>query len=282
MSEHDQHTTLLGKVAVYMEILVKDPGSTIFVSLAEIYRKLGMYDDGRQILLAGLERHPDLSAAHIVMARILCQLGDFSGSATSFSRALELDSDSLAALVGFARVKMLGAQKEARDLLLRARTLYPADPVINKLLLSLPAQVAESEEGQVGVDATEEMPEGLASSTLADLYEKQGLTAKALVMYRQLSGDSPDNLTLRRKVRMLEANAAASVERAADSAQQDEIVETVAVTESVIDSTATMADSESARLTVTADVGGPAVGANQVVEELNRWLDNIRYRRAHV
>ncbi len=34
MTEQNQQSLLLGKIAAYTEILVKDPNSTIFVSLA--------------------------------------------------------------------------------------------------------------------------------------------------------------------------------------------------------------------------------------------------------
>jgi tetratricopeptide (TPR) repeat protein len=289
LSEHDKHATLLGKVAAYTEIMVKDPGSTIFVSLAETYRKLGMYDDGRQILTKGLRRHPDLSSAHIVMARILCQLEAYEGSSASFSRALELDSDSLAALVGYARVCiLLGEEEQARELLLRARKLSPADPVINKLLLSLPQAPAPIEaEPSVEEPVESATPgtsgKGLASLTLANLYEKQGLTAKALAMYQQLSVDAPADLTLRRKIRDLEFGGVAPEEPVVSAPQLDEPVATAVVPESVIDSAATMEDSD-----VTLDSAtfvakeASELGATQVVNELNRLLDNIHRRRENV
>ncbi len=234
MAGQSQQSSILGKIAAYTEILAKDPKSTIFVSLSEAYRKMGMLDDARQVAESGLEYHADFTPAHIVLARILCQQGDYPGSARHFERALALDEINLAALVGYARLNIItGTESRARELLLEARKHSPADPVINKLLLSLPeesppaesivsepaaeaaaeaeAVVTEAEttksQAEPDAEAEEEADStspALASATLADLYLKQGLEGQALEMYRQLSAQDPNNLALRRKIRDLE------------------------------------------------------------------------------
>lgn len=207
MTEHNQQSALLGKIAAYTELLVNDPRSTIFVSLAETYRKLGLFEDARDIVTKGLELHPDFGPAYVVLARIECQLDHFDASCTAFERALELDSNSLAAFVGYARVKLLLQRpEEARELLLRARTLSPADPIINKMLLGLPDVTPSSQEPEqiITDEPAKKNLTSLASSTLADLYLVQGLTDKALALYRQLLSRNPDDLDLRRKIRELE------------------------------------------------------------------------------
>ena len=208
MTEHDQQSALLGKIVAYTELLVNDPRSTIFVSLAETYRKIGLFKDARDIIVKGLDQHPDFGPAYVVLARIECQLANFDASCAGFERALTLDPNSLAALVGYARVKLLlKRDNEARDLLLHARSLSPADPVINKMLLGLsPQPVVDKvptpvvEKGTLPVNNLT----ALASTTLADLYLAQGLTEKALSLYRQLLTRNPDNLELRRKIREVE------------------------------------------------------------------------------
>lgn len=216
MTEQNQQSSLLGKIAAYTEILAKDPKSTIFVSLGESYRKMGMLDDARQVIEKGLTLFPDFSPAHIVLGRILCQQGEYAESEVAFQKALDFDSESLAALVGFSRLLiLLGREEHARELLLKARPLSPADPIINKLLLSLPEESLDSED-QVTAVTEEEVPVAeeiseersekplLASSTLAELYLKQGLSQQALDIYHQLSAEDPNNLVLRRKIRDLE------------------------------------------------------------------------------
>ncbi len=213
MTEHHQQSALLGKIAAYTELLVNDPRSTIFVSLAETYRKMGLFNDAREIVVKGLELHPDFGPAYVVLARIECQLENIDASCAAFEKALALDPDSLAALVGYARVKLLLHQEDAaRELLLHARSLSPADPVINKMLLGLAPQAEPNEEIAAEPPVVENEPAksnnltALASTTLADLYLAQGFTDKALGLYRQLLSRNPDNLELRRKIREIEGH----------------------------------------------------------------------------
>ncbi len=270
MADQNMQSLLLGKIAAYTEILVKDPNSTIFVSLGETYRKMGMFDDARQIIAKGLELHPDFGPAHIVLGRVLCQLDDFDGSVASFENALKIDSESLAALVGYARVQiLLGDENSAKELLLRARELSPADPIINKLLLSLPDDcpaVSETESEVVEeVDAVESA--SLISTTLADLYLEQGLTAKALDIYQQLSRQNPDDLTLRRRLKDIEGLLA---EETATPASKPELVEVEEVS---------VADQVSSEPTDSDDEGR---GDESILKTLNLWLSHIQSRRSNV
>ena len=272
MTDQNQQSLFLGKIAAYTEILVKDPGSTIFVSLAETYRKMGMLDDARQIISKGLDLHPDFSPAHIVLARVLCQLEDFDGSVTAFERSLELDEESLAALVGYARVQiLLGDEVVARELLLKARHLTPADPVINKLLLSLPEDIEivdrQSDEATGLNDESTGDTVELVSPTLAELYLSQGLSEKALDIFQQLSLQNPDDLTLRRRVKELESQLS---------------VATSVVTEEELDLPSNQQeDKSSIAEEIVVESAADSV-ETQVLDTLNLWLANINQRRGNV
>ena len=272
MTDQNQQSLLLGKIAAYTEILVKDPNSTIFVSLAETYRKMGMFDDSRQIISKGLQLHSDFSPAYIVLARALCQLEDFHGSVAAFEQALELDNESLAALVGYARVQiLLGAEESARELLLRARNLSPADPIINKLLLSLPEKmdvsVVELEEENVPTDDVVTPPSPLVSSTLAELYLAQGLKEKALDLFQKLSDKNPDDLNLRRRIREIEGQFFAET---LDTSEQSATVSSVP--EEVLST-----DSEGIEV---GDVNNPV--EDPILATFNSWIYNIQKGRGNV
>lgn len=269
MTDQNQPSLLLGKIAAYTEILVKDPSSTIFVSLAETYRKMGMFDDARQIISKGLDLHSDFSPAHIVLARILCQLEDLGGSVEAFDRALELDEENLAALVGYARVQiLLGEELEARELLLKARRLSPADPIINKLLLSLPERVEIIDQSSAEVEnKSEEAVDKsavLVSSTLADLYLAQGLTERALDLFQRLSIQNPDDLSLRRRVKELEGEL-----------RDDKLDVVVAESEGT-----SLNEQEVATQSLESETEEPV--CEPVVATLTRWLNNIQQRRGNV
>jgi len=266
MTDQNMQSLLLGKIAAYTEILVKDPNSTIFVSLAETYRKMGMFEDARQIISKGLSLHPDFAPAQIVLGRVLCQLDDLEGSVTAFERALELDPDSLAALVGYARLQILrGDEVSAKNLLLRARNLSPADPIINKLLLSLPEELSDDSERD---DAGEETgrsidPEPLLSTTLADLYLEQGLPEKALDIYQKLSQQSPDDLSLRRRLKEIQEQLVGS---SSDSTQDESNSDVSEGTTVNLDESRSNHDGET----------------QTVLTTLNSWLSNIKDRRGNV
>jgi tetratricopeptide (TPR) repeat protein len=295
MTGQTQRSSLLGKIAAYTEILVKDPKSTIFVSLAEAYRKMGMFDDVRQIISKGLELHQDFSPAYIVLARVLCQSEDFDGSIVAFERALKLDDENLAALVGCARVKILRGQAvEARELLLRARHLSPADPVINKLLLSLPAEPESVEEQSAEKhelsDEHEVSSASLVSPTLADLYLQQGLTQEALNIYRQLSVQNPNDLIFRRKVKELEKhsreeeNLNINKESIVVPLPQQEDVPSVSE-ESIVEQDIFVGDTQEQNETLTGKAVSEADSMftdEPVLKILNQWLSNIRQRREDV
>ncbi len=209
----NQQNPLLGKIAAYTEILAADPLSTIFVSLSESYRKMGMLDEALTVALKGLGHLPDYGPGHIVVARIKCQQDDMAASEASFKKALDIDPDSLAGLVGFSRLYLLlGETVKARNLLLTARELSPADSVINKLLLTLP-EVEDVPEVTAEISAPVDVAfeattvshvEPLETATLADLYLKQGMADQALNIYRNLLTRDPDNLDFRRCIRDIE------------------------------------------------------------------------------
>lgn len=281
----NQHDSLLGKIAAYTEILSTDPRSTIFVSLSEAYRKMGMLDDAHGVAVKGLASLPDYGPGYVVLARIKCQQNALSESEEAFTKALEIDPDSLAALVGFSRLCLLQEkQAEARNLLLRARDLSPADPVINKLLLTIPEPVAVPEpvlepiadEIEVPEDLPEPEqltappelrsvaePEPLESATLAELYLKQGMPDKALNIFHNLLSRDPDNLALRRRIRDLESGA----EEPATTAGRPE---SVAVLPETADSQAPVANSEL------------VLPEMSVLDQFNRLLTSIQKRRGDV
>ena len=291
MIEQNQQSLLLGKIAAYTEILVKDPSSTIFISLAETYRKMGMFDDARQIISKGLELHPDVSAAYIVLARVLCQLEDFDGSVATFEQALEFDQDNLSALVGYARVQiLLGDEEAARQLLLSARSLSPADPVINKLLLSLPDEEDSRDEEPIAqveqpADSVEKTSP-LVSSTLAELYLVQGLTAKALDLFQRLSIQNPDDLSFRRRVKELESQLLEENQHGNEGSDGviSELQENLSTVsdDSVEEVGGAVQPQPDLETDAVVSDSQESPSGDPVLSTLNRWLSNIQQRRENV
>src|SRR5438128_432207 len=59
--------------------LARDPGSLVFLRLAETLRDRGQVDAARKVVRAGLERNPDSTDGHDLYARVLVDAGDLAG-----------------------------------------------------------------------------------------------------------------------------------------------------------------------------------------------------------
>ena len=58
------------RISTCRRLLAQNPNSTIFASLADVYRKKGMLDKAHKICEAGLKVHSHYGLAHLVMAKI--------------------------------------------------------------------------------------------------------------------------------------------------------------------------------------------------------------------
>ena len=105
--DKDQATRLLAKIAGYLEILGKDPRSTVFVPLSDAYRRLGMLDDALSLAQRGVRTLPWFGPGFVALGRVQMQQGDLEEALHSFRKALELDEDSIAAMQSLVRLHLL-------------------------------------------------------------------------------------------------------------------------------------------------------------------------------
>lgn len=82
----------------------RDPEGRSFVPLADAYRRAGDPSRALEVLESGLQRHPELAAAHLVAGLVCRDLADDEGAERAFRRVLELDSDNARALIGLGRL----------------------------------------------------------------------------------------------------------------------------------------------------------------------------------
>lgn len=207
--------SMLGKIAGYIEILSRDPHSTVFVPLAETYRQMGLLDDALETAQKGVAALPKFSPGYTILGRIHSQRNELKEAAAAFWNALDIDPESVPTLKGLARVCGLQGQRErARQLLERALQLQPDDGTVARMLSALgpapasrPAAVAPSPAPAV---AEAEGPEGddaqspFATATIAEIYVKQGLLGKAIQVYRDLLEGNPGNARLEERCRELQ------------------------------------------------------------------------------
>jgi tetratricopeptide (TPR) repeat protein len=262
--------SLLGKIAGYVEILAKDPRSTVFVSLAESYRQMGLLDEAVDVATRGVKALPSFSPGYAILGRIQIQLGNVDAAAAAFERALLIDPENLLSLKGLARVRMQqGGQAEALRLVRRAIALKPDDNVAQKMLAALAASPATPDINPSRPVAAADHPHAdpISTPTIAEIYIRQGFLGRAMKVYRDLLQADPHNEEIRQK--LVELKLRIESQKASPAAAAPAILP------------ATMVE-------VAAEVAGAsetAVRAPETAQEvviLTRWLDSISRRRADV
>jgi len=242
-------SSLLSKIGEYEEELARNPGSDVFVPLAEAYRKMGLLEEASAAIEKGLPHHADLVAAHVAQGRIRAQQGDLEGAVFAFEQALHRDAQHVQGLKGLARVRLMqNAPQMAIPVIKKLAELRPDDPDVVKLKVNCEAQVAAGRK-----DPARSKSAPIKTATMVDIYLKQGLLEDALTLCREILGDNPDNEAIRIKA--------------------DEIQRLIA------ENSAQAGGAEIPKLNDAAVTVGPSKSLEQILED---WLDAINKRRSHV
>jgi tetratricopeptide (TPR) repeat protein len=277
--------SLIGKIGSYLQIVTKDPSSTAFVPLAEAYRQIGLLDDALEVARLGTNMLPHFSPGFSTMGRILGQIGRIDEAMNAYSKALDIDPQSQAALVGLARLYLVrGERDQARKILNQAKSFHPYDEKIADMLIALDlprpwSEIKKTPPAQELSPQQEGPPfesgEPIVTATLAEVYVKQGLLDQAIKVYEEVLRLNPDNVAARERVLQLNERLGPGVAdikavpqttmNMATKSGQD-VAAGIGSRESLVES----AETES----VTRDYSPLAV--------MQRWLSVIRQGRANV
>lgn len=138
---------LLPKIAELSARLQKEPGSRLFVPLAEEYVKAGMLEEAVQVLTDGLKKHPEFLIARVTLGKIYFQQAKFAEARRELEAVVTVSPDNLVALrklaVLYRQDKLLDKARHCCDLLLAAN---PKDAEIQQLLQELNAGQPKKEE----------------------------------------------------------------------------------------------------------------------------------------
>ena len=219
----------------------RDPQGRAFAPLADAYRRAGDFRQAVEILRDGLERHPDFLSGHVVAAQLYFEKGLLEEAELATRRAVELDGDNELAwellagvlegkgdLEGGREIRTRLAPEPEPEAVMELAALAPEpapepepvmelaelapepapepEPVMELEALAPEAANAQDDEELPSDDVSEETP--MVTRTMAELYERQGLTDRALDVYRQLLGRDPDNADLLARVARLTGVAA--------------------------------------------------------------------------
>ena len=214
MASANSGGSLIGKIGSYLQIVSKDPRSTAFVPLAEAYRQIGLMDDALEAARLGTRMLPHFSPGFSTLGRVLGQMGRIDEAMSAYAKALSIDRQSQATLVGLARLHMIRSERDqARRILHQAKEFHPDDEKITDMLnaLDLPRPWAEIKQVSHSQEATspdetkpEEMGEPIPTATLAEVYVRQGLTSEAVKVYQDILKLNPDNDEARERIMQLQ------------------------------------------------------------------------------
>lgn len=82
--------------------LAAEPGSLVFLDLAEALRRKGQLDAAAAVVRGGLSRYPQLAAGHDLLARIYTDRGEGDSAFDAWTEALRHDPRHVGALRGLA------------------------------------------------------------------------------------------------------------------------------------------------------------------------------------
>lgn len=126
--------------------LARDPGSLVFLELAEALRRRGQLDAAHRVVAGGLERHPGLVEALDLHARILVDLGAFERAEREWQAALEREPRHQGAHKGLGFLSFrAGDLDRALDHLETALSVDPSDKSVVRALQMVRNAVAEAE-----------------------------------------------------------------------------------------------------------------------------------------
>ncbi|MBI5025747.1 MAG: tetratricopeptide repeat protein [Nitrospirae bacterium] len=126
------------------EKVERDPNSTLFVPLAEEYKKADMVDEAIKVLLSGLERHPSYMSARVALGKIYIHKGMTQEAMEEFEKVVKAVPDNLFAHKRLAEIyHSLGERQKAQNECKIILDLNPGDEEVKTLLEGLKEEVGE-------------------------------------------------------------------------------------------------------------------------------------------
>jgi tetratricopeptide (TPR) repeat protein len=210
----------------------RDPESKLFVPLAEEYKKASMFEEAIDVLIKGLERHPNYMSARVSLGKIYLEKGMFNEAGQEFEKVVSAIPDNLYAHKKLAEIyKNLDDKDKAITELRVVLRLNPTDEIAAKSLASLeerftvqpeiqettevftgeeePSEIPVSEQTKE-TDVEESFVQGVSEEPRvkirdADTFIYQGRYSEALDIYKKILFVEPGNTYVLQRIEELRA-----------------------------------------------------------------------------
>lgn len=223
----------LNELEKLKERLDRDPNSKLFVPLAEEYKKAGMFEEAIDVLIKGLEKHPNYMSARVSLGKIYIEKEMLNEAGQEFEKVVNVIPDNLYAHKKLAEIyKNLDNRNKAIDELRVVLRLNPTDEVAAKSLASLEegftVQPDVQETTKVFTGGEEELSEIPVSEQTketeieesfdkevseeprvrirdADIFISQGRYIEALDIHKKILSVEPGNMYVLQRIEELRA-----------------------------------------------------------------------------
>jgi tetratricopeptide (TPR) repeat protein len=123
--------------------LAADPGSRMFVQLAEEYRKAGLLEQAIDCCEKGLKKHPQYPSARVALGRALLEAGELDRARDELEAVLKQAPDNILAYKFLGETyQKLGRLEDALKKFQIAATLAPEDNEIGEHIQQVQAELA--------------------------------------------------------------------------------------------------------------------------------------------
>ena len=173
----------MDEVEIYRQLLTKDPGSQVFVDLAEALFKQNRYADAIETCLNGLRLHPHDLRARVILGLSYLRADDLDRAESELLRARGLLETNVVTYAGLAALYERRGEAERSA---RYRKVFETLKSWETVAAHEPERVPEVEPKMEALNEAE-----VATATMAELYAKQGHLDKAAAVYRRILKASP-------------------------------------------------------------------------------------------
>ena len=157
------------EIEEYRKKLAENPSSLIFLPLAELFRKNGLYDEALETCSKGLAFHPDYISARLFLAKVRLEKNMPAEAEEELRKITEIDPDNI-----MAHTLLEGIYRQSGSL----KLAKAAEEKINSIASTPP-------------ETSPEKNSGMETVTMAEVYFKQGLLDEAMVVYEKIVKRNP-------------------------------------------------------------------------------------------